>query len=324
MKILIFFYKYIYIENSRILSITNKKDKMAKENLYYEFSKELPNNLTVSGLSGIEWFGRWSDSSDVIFNFSKLPNEDLILKFDTMAFIVDNRDYQNIEVFVNEKHIETWNFKYGQRDPDTTIKVYKEMIKNDGDLNIKFKIENPVSPKEVGFNEDIRKIAISFKKLIIEKLVRHYEFSTKELPSNLIVLGLWEAENWGRWSVDSVIEFEFYELPIKDLIFKFDTFAFINELKQKQAVNTFINHKYYKTWNYEFKQPQPNITFEVSQQEMMNENDGHLIIRFEIEDPIISPCELGLNRDWRKLAVAFKNLSIYENNNPFAKLGRKV
>jgi len=315
-----------HYENNKKLSVTYKKDYMTKQMLYYDFSKELPSNLDVSGLSGIEDWGRWSDGPVVEFKFYYLPmnkEEDLILKFYIRPFVYHLRQYQTVKIFVNDKHMDTWKYKFGQSFPNTILEIPRQMLNNKEDifLKIKFEIENPVSPIELNYNEDERKIGIGFMNISIDKKIRDYDFS-KELPSNLVVSGLSGIEHWGRWSDSSVVEFELSNLPINDLILKFDTIAYLTNKQQNQIVSVFINYVKYKTWNYKENQVLPNTTLKIPQQ-ILNENKGHLYIRFEFENQIFSPFELGHSFDTRRLGIGFKKLIITEINDPYAKIIQK-
>ena len=127
----------------------------------------LPYNLTAKGLSKIESWGRWGEGNVIEFTLSDLPNKDLTVKFKTRAFLNAKRNFQNIDVFVNGKKFAKWNYKLGQPLPNTILIIPASIIQNNV-LKIELRIEKPVSPKEIGFNNDHRKLSIGFEELKVE------------------------------------------------------------------------------------------------------------------------------------------------------------
>lgn len=144
--------KMAYYENNKKLSINYKKNNMIEQKLYYDFSKQLPNNLEVSGLSGIENWGRWSDGPTVEFRLCDIPveeDENLILNFYTHPFTFNSRQDQTVKVFVNYKYVDTWKYRIGQSLPNTTIEIPYNvlnkkifLLKLDLKLKILFHLKN--------------------------------------------------------------------------------------------------------------------------------------------------------------------------------------
>lgn len=135
----------------------------------YKFSdKKIPGNMGLSGVSNPEQWGAWSDGNMVEFTFNNIQKSNLIVKFDTRAFLMKQRDFQNVDVYVNDKWVAKWQYKMGKPTPNTILEIPSSQIKN-GAFKIKMKIENPISPKDVDNNsKDTRKIAIGFMSLKIE------------------------------------------------------------------------------------------------------------------------------------------------------------
>ncbi len=135
----------------------------------YKFSdKQIPENVEFAGLSNPEPWGAWSNGDTVEFRFNNMPKSNLIAKFDTKAFLIKQRDFQNVDVYVNDKRVAKWQYKMGKPTPNTMLEIPLSQIKN-GAFKIKMKIENPVSPKETGHNAtDTRKIAIGFKQVQVQ------------------------------------------------------------------------------------------------------------------------------------------------------------
>ena len=144
------------------LSIYSKTKWSEIQAGHYEFNKDIP-GIKISGVSGIESWGRWSDSSKVTMKFKFYMRKNLKLKFDVMPFLAEKRPYQKVTIFVNNKKKTQWIFENGKTLPETVINISHNDIGKDKFVSIVFDIENPISPKELGVVDDPRKLGIGFK-----------------------------------------------------------------------------------------------------------------------------------------------------------------
>ena len=133
--------------------------------LYLE-SFELPQcNISISfpsGWSFPENWGRWSDGEEARFRlaFQEMENAKVLI-FKVRPFVNEKHKELNVDIYGNGHYLTSWEFHHGKPFPETKIYVPKSLI--DGNiLDLKFKIDNPKSPKELGLSQDSRKLGIGF------------------------------------------------------------------------------------------------------------------------------------------------------------------
>ena len=119
--------------------------------------------IQTSGLSGYENWGRWSDGklATIRFSIGRLYNDKKII-FTINPFLTPKHTRQSVTISHRGEVLAQWNFEYGKNNPDTSLLISPDMLDNDGDLELKFEIQNPKSPKELGISGDARKIGIGF------------------------------------------------------------------------------------------------------------------------------------------------------------------
>lgn len=151
--------KYINVYGDKIIkrSVLEIKNKIT----FNEIDK------SITGLSIKESWGRWSDGKTVIFSlkFSSLKpkSEFVTLKFDGRPFLNDKRKKQTIKVYANNNYITTWDFEFGKPKPELVISVpTKDVIANSSICDLRFEIDNPKSPKQLGAGNDYRKLSFGF------------------------------------------------------------------------------------------------------------------------------------------------------------------
>ena len=112
----------------------------------------------ISGLSGLESWGRWTDSNEVkIVFYDKLPKDfTLVLKASAFGPNVN----QPIKVFAGcqEQMLVL----------DATIKEHRLLFRNNESNELMFFIPKPTSPAELGMGQGLRKLGIGFERLSIE------------------------------------------------------------------------------------------------------------------------------------------------------------
>lgn len=121
--------------------------------------KEFPNFVQdIDGLSVIESWGRWTDSSELkIVFFDKLP-KDFTLVLKTNAFGPNIN--QPIKVLVGHQEQKLLL--------DATIKEHRLSFNNTESNELILFIPKPTSPAELGMSQDSRKLGIGIEKLYIE------------------------------------------------------------------------------------------------------------------------------------------------------------
>lgn len=155
------------IDKNSFLSVPNAMNNISMT--YYELKSNAIyffNNLDIdnNGLSGIENWGRWSDSKTAKLYFKldedSCKSKSLVMKLD--AFVSSKNPEQKAKVFLNNQAIGELVIKDGEVRPrDFNFDIQNKT--NCTEVNeLKFEIENPVSPKSVGVNSDVRELGFGF------------------------------------------------------------------------------------------------------------------------------------------------------------------
>lgn len=120
------------------------------ENPEFTFSNQ-DEAIQTSGLSGYENWGRWSDGklATIRFSIGRLYNDKKII-FTINPFLTPKHTRQSVTISHRGEVLTQWNFEYGKDNSDTSLLISPDMLDSDGDLELKFEIQNPKSPKELG------------------------------------------------------------------------------------------------------------------------------------------------------------------------------
>lgn len=120
-------------------------------------------SLEQRGLSHVEKWGRWSEGNNVILKF-KLENFAIKTKivFDIRPYINSKHPKLTVDIKNNGKILNTWVFEEGKARPDTSLIITKDMLEDNGCLQLEFDIKDPKSPYELGYSNDKRKLGIGF------------------------------------------------------------------------------------------------------------------------------------------------------------------
>ncbi|MCK9467343.1 MAG: hypothetical protein M0P94_03365 [Candidatus Absconditabacterales bacterium] len=150
----IFYYDYNISENFS----GNQKIKFVKNTKYYFNNKNRNlNQKELTGFSDIENWGVWTNNKYSFFKFkiNNAKNEinNIRIKFNVLT---DGRSFQNVIIKINKKEI--LNLKTKNSLVETEVRV-KDTIKNENLFEIE--LENIFSPKEIGLNDDNRKLGIA-------------------------------------------------------------------------------------------------------------------------------------------------------------------
>ena len=133
-----------------------------------EFSKQVNSSTDISGLSHAEKWGRWSCAETVTMMF-KLPVDkgDLRFSFNLKPYLNEYHRQQKVSVFVNDSFVAEWTFEYKKAMPKTEFVLPQKMIKKSGKTFVEFRIEHPVSPKDLGLAADARKLGVGFVNMLV-------------------------------------------------------------------------------------------------------------------------------------------------------------
>lgn len=159
-------FKYINVYGDKIIKHPTLLEIRTKV-MFNEVDKD------ISGLFHKESWGRWSDDKTVKFGlkFTSLSqkSESVKLKFSGRPFLNNKHKKQSMKVYANNNYITTWDFEFGKPKPELVISIpTKDIISNSSICDLRFEIENPKSPRQLGLNHDTRELGFGFESIEIE------------------------------------------------------------------------------------------------------------------------------------------------------------
>lgn len=138
----------------------------------YNFSQK-SNKMEITGLSWAEHWGRWSDGKVSKFVFKELPQKNLVIEFDVKPFLWGDMIQQDVIITdKNQNELAKWSFGKGKSLPDTNLSIPANLV-DDGVLELNFNYLTPISPKELGMNNDERKLGLGFSSVKVKNNNSH-------------------------------------------------------------------------------------------------------------------------------------------------------
>lgn len=119
--------------------------------------------------------GTWTEGDEArLLMTIETPSSTLIhsspsisMKAKVIPLMNENHPQQIADIVVNGKVIDRWvfNFPFTPDQSQRHTVIPSELIKENEPLEIVFRIQNPVSPKDIGYNEDPRVLSLNFETL---------------------------------------------------------------------------------------------------------------------------------------------------------------
>ena len=220
------------------------------------------------------------------------------VSLDASPFTPKRIKKQTVGVFVNDTFIT--NFVM------TGPGIYKfdlphDFYKSNKVANIKFKISNPISPKDLKLSEDTRKLGLSVKKIVLSvgdgnnpngfgiyKIGDKIDFSSKGNSRLYIKSGWSVAESTSTWTDGKDADMNLFVKNVKDKVLQLEVEGkgIFYPADKSQKVKVFVNGTELTTWDvsnelavYTVKIPESVI------------GTGALQIRFHITKPFIGKAD---------------------------------
>ncbi|MDP1622335.1 MAG: sulfatase-like hydrolase/transferase [Bacteroidales bacterium] len=162
-------------QDHRLLAIKMKKMLLRQIHFQYSlgqilrFTGECPSQkYLVEGWSDPEPQHRWTNGPEarLRFSFPAKPVRDLRLRLHGNAYTGKGKiKYQPVTVIANEQIVATWQM---QGDDWYTADIPVKLVAS-GSLNVTFRIEKPMSPKDAENSADTRQLGLSLRELVIEE-----------------------------------------------------------------------------------------------------------------------------------------------------------
>lgn len=129
------------------------------QNKTYIFSAA-KETISGKGWSGRESWGRWTDQkiANLQFNLGINQDSDLKIIVEGQCFLSEKLKEQWVTISANDYLLKRFQCTLANNGASQSITISRNMIAEDGALNIKFVIDNPTSPSQLGLSTDGRKL----------------------------------------------------------------------------------------------------------------------------------------------------------------------
>ncbi len=121
-------------------------------------------HLENQGFSGPESLGTWTQRSRVSLNFRSTHSGYFLLKLKiAMTFLTFNHNAIDVKVFLNQRIVDIWKFKYDIFDKqiDKYVLIDPEILNgNNNRIHLNFEIEFPASPQSLDVSSDSRDLGL--------------------------------------------------------------------------------------------------------------------------------------------------------------------
>jgi hypothetical protein len=266
----------------------------------------------TTGFSAPESVGTWTDAEVASIDIP-LPEigEDnfFMVSVDANPFVGKRLKKQTVGVFVNDAFVtnlvmtDSGVYKFGlPRDVQKSGKI----------VNIKFKISNPTSPKDLGLSGDMRKLGINVKTITLSvedannpNVFVAYKIGEKVVFSNGGNSKLYTESGWSgqekefTWTdgKDAYLNMFVKDAQNKSLKLVVEASATFAPADKYQSVKVYVNDKELTTWNVGAGVDKYSVIIPA---EVVG--TGAMRIRFNIAKPFSS------KTDVRNLGLAVRNI----------------
>jgi len=271
------------------------------------------------GWAAAEKWGTWSDgdSALLLLALSSTPKNDLELLIHGHAFLTHKHPSQEVDVLVNGHYLDTLVYDLLSNGGVRVVKIPKALaLEKNAQLLIRFNFKNPISPAELGLGTDARRLGLGIVSLELRAempivLGRAIIFNELNPP---IWPGWSGAEKWGTWSDgdSALLLLALSSTPKNDLELLIDGHAFLTDKHPSQEVDVLVNGHHVDTLKYDL-QTNSGVRVVKMPKALALEKNGQLLIRFNFKNPI-SPAELGLGTDARRLGLGIVSLELRAEN----------
>jgi len=182
--------------------------------------------------------------------------------------------------------------------------------------DISSRYSDALSFQDIGGNEVLNMTLPPPEHLFPDCFLNFYDFSS---ASNQVLLheGWFPPEPWGVWSDGTQKALLFLPIPIKqtddDLILRASFHAFVSNTFPEKKINIFMNSQQVDSVTFHYGMDYYNWQYQIQSGTMTDRSKIEL--SFEVDKPM-SPKEIGLSEDTRKLGIGLRNCRFHLNRSP--------
>ncbi len=267
------------------------------------------------GLNSRVW-GIWSKSveSDLFLAHDNVGDIPFLFKFTGKPFINDKRPEQHIDVFVNGHHVSTVIY-HSMETQTTSISIPSDIINDSKFVNIRFEIKSAWAPIESGLSDDLRQLGIFLIDFQFCPDPKHafpqLDFGPAGNSAPFLESG-WSTpdSSGGTWSVglESFLHIDLPHAVDRDMILRINAGAFAPSPQYpEQTAEIIVND--YSLGKLTYSSLTPKIDSLILPASIFKNGATRLTIAFKVKYAV-SPLELGLSTDARKLGLCLISLSL--------------
>jgi len=142
---------------------------------FFDFSST--KSTLTQALLGDGWFapepwGVWSDGTrkaKIVLPININQKDDIEVYISFHAFVTKEFPQKMVSIFINSNLADYVTFRYGQDYYNWRYHLPHTEIMNRKELKLSFKIDNPISPNEIGLSEDKRKLGIGLRNIRLHR-----------------------------------------------------------------------------------------------------------------------------------------------------------
>jgi hypothetical protein len=281
-------------------------------------------NLSDYGGFGEGWMlypdqaGVWTEGShsELVLALDGIHESDYVLKLSLGSICVGRDESLKVEALVNEERAAARDFRFG--DPEWRIES-PAPVPADGKVDLTLMIEEPSSPHELGWSEDDRQLGLLLRTVVVEEVDRGVRlgdeivFSEGSGAERLLGDGWSAIEPSGVWTDGERASLVLKPTPAPlgsiELVLAVDPFV----TPDHPELNVEVFAGGVKRGAEVFRHRRPALLQERRLRVVLpasaSDGMGRIVVELRLQDPV-SPHDLGLSDDARRLGLRLRSLSV--------------
>jgi hypothetical protein len=152
--------------NSELLAFTVASQKELQNSWIPVQAGKLGGFMTRDGWAAQESWGKWGLGSSHTLLLPVVPSTgcDLEILFDVDVVVSAQVPEQSVEVFVGQKKLAEWNFRFGENNTIRSVTIPYQLLVEHTYARIEFRVKTVRSPASIGLNDDQRLLGMGLKR----------------------------------------------------------------------------------------------------------------------------------------------------------------
>lgn len=174
--------------NSDLLALTLANQKEILNNWIPVREGKLGGLMTRDGWAAQEDWGKWGlgGSHTLLVPAILKDGMDVNIEFDADVTVSERDPEQSIQVYVGQKKLADWHFRFGMLEPIHRVTVPYELLAQHAYTRIEFRVKAIRSPSSIGLNDDKRLLGLALKRFRISLKTATDGFSGRKKVRSLM------------------------------------------------------------------------------------------------------------------------------------------